>query len=135
MKISRNKFRFYSINHILGEPALVSLKHEHCIPVFHASSAFRGKGKKSTWQAWYEEVTETSVFSAGHSFEHLRYDSIHFCRIERFIKPVSPLSFVNEAREDLFCQKNHAMDQQEMLYLSTFNVQFSRLEYGQHALK
>ncbi len=77
-----------------------------------------------------EEVTETFVFLAGHPFEHLRYDSIHFCRIERFMKPVSPLSLVNEAIwEDLFCQKNHAMDQQEMLYLSTFNVQFSRLEY------
>ncbi len=66
---------------------------------------------------------------AGHPFEHLRYDSIHLCKIERFTKPVSPLSLVNEAREDLFCQKNSAMDQQEMLYSTC------RLEYGQHALK
>ncbi len=105
-----HEIRFYSINHVLGEPALVSRKHEHCVPVFHASSAFRGKGKKSTWQAWYEEVTEIFVFLAGHSFEHLRYDSIHFCRIERFIKPVSPLSLVNKAREDLFCFPGWNMD-------------------------
>ncbi len=85
----------------------MSRKHEHCIPVFHVSSAFSGKGKKSTWQAWYEEVNETFMFLAGHPFEHLRYDSIHFCRIERFTKPVSPLSLVNEA---MFCQKNRAMD-------------------------
>ena len=93
------------------------------------------EGRARNLHGKHEEVTETFVFLAGHPFEHIHYASIHFCRIERFTKSVSPLSLVNEAREDLFCQKNRAMDQQEMLYLSTFNVQFSRLEYGQHALK
>ena len=113
------KFRFYCINHIcasLGE------SKARALPVFHAltgcdtTSAFRGKGKKSSWKAWksFEEVTETFVFLAGHPFEHLDYDSMHFHRIERFTvilyDKTSPLSLVNEAREDLFCQKNRAMD-------------------------
>ncbi len=93
------------------------------------------KGKKSSWQAWqsYEEVT---VFLAGIILYIYVTDSIHFCRIETFTgilyDNTSPLSLVNEAREDLFCQKNCAMDR---LYLSIFIVLFSRLEYGQHALK
>ena len=66
--------------------------------------------------------------------------TIHFCRIERFTvilydKPVSPLSLVNE-----ICSVRRIVPwigfyQQKMLYLSTFSIQFSRLEYGQHALK
>ena len=83
------KFRFYSINYICA--SLGELK-ARALPVFHAltgcdtTSAFRGKGKKSAWQAWqtYKEVTETFVFLASHPFEHLSDDSIHFHRIERF---------------------------------------------------
>ena len=82
------KFRFYSINYICA--SLGELK-ARALPVFHAltgcdtTSAFRGKGKKSAWQAWqtYKEVTETFVFLANHPFEHLSDDFIHFHRIER----------------------------------------------------
>lgn len=51
-------FRFYSINEVcatLGEPRSRALP---VCTVFHAltgcdtTSAFRGKGKKSAWQAW-----------------------------------------------------------------------------------
>ena len=70
--------------------------------------------KKFSWQAWqsYEEVTETFVFLAGHPFEHLRYDSIHFCRIEKFTVILYDKTSESPkfGERDLFCQKNRAMD-------------------------
>ena len=48
--------------------------------MFHAVSgsdttAFNGKGNKSVWQAWqaHKDVTETSVYLAGHPFSTARY--------------------------------------------------------------
>ena len=111
--------RFYSINTIctsIGEP------RSRALPVFHAfsgsdtTSAFRGRGKKSAWQAWqaYEEVTQTFTFLAAHPFEHLRADSDHFQKIERLTvvlyDKASPQSSVNEIREELFCRKNRSID-------------------------
>ena len=113
------KFKFYSINHIcasLGE------QKSQALPVFHAltgcdiTSAFKGKGKKSAWQAWkmYTDITETFVFLASNLFEILLDESIHFRRIQRFTivlyDKTSCLNFVDEARKDLFCHKNQAMD-------------------------
>ena len=75
------------------------------------TSALRGKGKKSAWQAWqaFEEVTDTFVHLSLHQFENINVDSSHFTAIERFIvilyDRTSPLSFVNDAREELFCKK------------------------------
>ena len=112
-------FRLYSINAIctyLGE------ERARALPIFHAltgcdnTSAFRGKGKKSAWQAWraYEEVTETFEFLATYPFEHLDSDSEHFQRIERLIvvlySKTCHLMSVNDAREELFCHKNRKMD-------------------------
>ena len=50
-------------------------------------SAFKGKGKRSAWQAWqaYEDITDTFVYLASHPFEHLDEGSNHFLRIERLI--------------------------------------------------
>ena len=112
-------FRFYSISDIC---ASIGEQRARALPVFHAlsgcdtTSAFRGKGKKSVWQAWqaYDEVTETFCFLAAHPFEHLNVDSDHFQRIERLIvvlyDKTSPLCLVNEAREELFCRKNRSID-------------------------
>ena len=57
-------FRLYSINAIC---TYLGKERTQALPIFHAltgcdtTSAFRGKGKKSAWQAWqaYDEVTET----------------------------------------------------------------------------
>ena len=112
-------FRFYSINAIcssLGEAK------SRALPVFHAITgcdtvpAFKGKSKKSAWQVWqaYEEITDTFVYLANHPFEHLCADSDHFKKIERLTvimyDRTSHLSCVNEAREEIFCQKNQSMD-------------------------
>ena len=83
-------FRFYSLNALcsaLGD------SRSRALPVFHAltgcdtTSAFRGKGKKSAWQAWqaFSEVTETFQYLADHPFEHLSAESGHFRKIERLI--------------------------------------------------
>ena len=47
-------------------------------------SAFKGKGKKSARQA-YEQITDTLVYLADHTFEHLKANSSHFMEIERLI--------------------------------------------------
>ncbi len=112
-------FRFYSITAIcssLGEAK------SRALPVFHAVtgcdtvSAFKGKSKKSTWQAWLanEEITETFAYLSSHPFEQLEIDSDHFWKIERLIVIIynrtSHLSCVNEARKEIFCQKSHSID-------------------------
>ena len=69
-RMSKN-YRFYSINAIyssLGE------RKSQALPVFYmrtgydTTSFFKGKGKKSVWQAYqtYEEVTETLYHLASH---------------------------------------------------------------------
>ena len=79
-------------------------------------SAFRGKGKKSTWQAWqaYEDITNTFVYLANHPFQHLYAGSDHFKKLERLMvimyDRTSHLSGVNGAREEIFCQRNHSME-------------------------
>lgn len=105
-------FRFYSINAIcssLGEAKSRALPVFHSVTGCDTVSAFKGKGKKSAWQAWqaYEQVTDTFVYLANHPFEHLYTDSDHFKKIERLAilyDRTSHLSCVNEAREEIFCQ-------------------------------
>ena len=83
------------------------------LPIFHAltgcdiTSVFRGKGKKSEWQAWQadEEVTRKFELLATHPFKHLGSDSE---RIE--YSRTCPLTSVNGAREELFCRKSRKMD-------------------------
>ena len=74
----------------------------------NTTSALKGKHKKSAWQAW-QEVTDTFVYLSLHPV-----DTSHFTAIEMFIVVLcdrtSPLSFVNDAREELFCKRNRAVD-------------------------
>ena len=107
-------YRFLSINTICS--TLGELKPQ-ALPIFHAltgcdtTSAFKGKGKKSAWQAWqaFKEVTETLVHLSLNPFENVHVDPIHFASIERFIVVLydrtSPLISVNYVREELFCKK------------------------------
>ena len=92
------------------------------LPVFHTfsgcdtTSAIKGKGQKSIWQAWQAdtEVTETSVYLASHPFQILDLENEHFQKLEKLTvvlyDKTSPLSCVNVLRRELFCQKNRAMD-------------------------
>ena len=62
----------------------------------------------------YGDVTETFVYLAGHPFQLLDADDHHFLKLERLTvilyDKTSHLSSVNEARMELFCHKNRAMD-------------------------
>ena len=75
-----------------------------------------GKGKTSGWQAWqaYEEFTGTLEYLASYPFEVVNADSDLFVKIERLVVVLydrtSPLSSVNEVREELFCRKNRSVD-------------------------
>ena len=99
-----------AICHTLGEPKSRALPVFHALSGCNTNSAFRGRDKKSAWQAWqaFEEVTETFVYLALHSFENLNEDSTHFATIERLVvvlyNRTSPLSLVNDIREKLFCE-------------------------------
>ena len=79
-------YRFYHINATcsrLGDP------QSRALPVFHAysgcdtTSTFKGKSKKSAWQAWqaYKDVTATFIHMASHRFETLNVDSEPFQKI------------------------------------------------------
>jgi len=113
-------YRFLSINAICS--TLGELKSQ-ALPVFHAlltgcdtTSAFKGKGKKSAWQAWQacDEVTETFVYLSANPFKNLDADTSHFASIERLIVVLydgtSPLTSVNDIREELFCKQNRSVD-------------------------
>lgn len=115
----RKNFTFISVNKLcasLGE------NRARGLPVFHAltgcdtTSAFVGKGKRSAWQAWqlYTEATPTLVFLAKNSFHNLDVSSQHLRRLERMAvimyDKTSPGDSINEARKELFCRHNRAMN-------------------------
>ena len=112
-------FRFLWINaicHTFEEPKAWALPVFHALTGCDATSAFRGKGKKYTWQAWqtFQEVTYTFVYLSSYPFEDLNVESSHFTAIERFVVLIydrtSPLSLVNDVREELFRKRNRSMD-------------------------
>ena len=112
-------FRVYDINTI--SVSLGSTK-SRALPVFHAlsgsdtTSAFKGKGKKSAWQAWqaYDEVTNIFCHLADHPFLTIEEHSDMFAHIERLIVLLydksSVSSSVNSTRKELFCQKKVSME-------------------------
>lgn len=116
--MSKN-YRFYSVNAIYN---YLGKAKSRALPVFHAltgcdtTSFFKGKGKKSSWQAWqaYEEVTEIFEYIASHPFKHLDENSNEFTKIERLIVVLydrtSHLASINVAREELFCRKNRSVE-------------------------
>ena len=111
-----------------------------CLTVFHAlsgcdtTSAFVGKGKHSAWQAWqlYNEVTPTPVSLAENPYKHLDVDSEDFRKIERMAVIIygktCPYDSINEARKELFCKDNRAMDKLPptkvtKIYANIFQIQ------------
>ena len=112
-------FRYLNINTISGH---IGESRACALPVFHAlngcdtTSAFKGRGKKTAWQAWqaYEEVTQAFTYLVAHPFQCLDIDSERFKKIERYVvvlyDKTNSLSFVNEAREELFCRKSRNID-------------------------
>ena len=112
-------FRHIHINamcNVLGREKSVAL------PIFHAftgcdtTSAFFSKGKKSAWEAWksFPEVTGAFLYVASHPHIPITTHCEHFKLLERFCvilyDKTSSLQSVDEARKELFCQKNRTME-------------------------
>ena len=91
------------------------------LPAFHSYtgcdtvSSFFGKGKFYTWAAWkcYPEVTEAFKFIAENPFAKIEVGSKHFQSLERYTivlyDKTSQLTSVNEARRQLFCQRDRGL--------------------------
>ncbi|KAG5899603.1 hypothetical protein JTB14_037265 [Gonioctena quinquepunctata] len=112
-------YRFFHINAIcinLGESKSRALPGFHSFSSCDTTSAFKGKSKKSIWEAWqaFQDVTDTFVYLATNPFQLLKADSEHFKKLERLTSVLydktTPLSSINQMRKELFCQKNRAMD-------------------------
>ena len=77
-------YRFLSINDSLSKQKVQALPLFRALTCSDTTSAFKGKGKKPTWQV-FAEVTDTFVYLSLHPFESLSVDSINFKAIERFV--------------------------------------------------
>ena len=116
---SGKHYKYYHINQIANSLGMQSAR---VLPLFHSftgcdtTSAFFGKGKKTSWQAWksYPDVTEAFMYMVDHPFTAVEITSPHFRTIERFTISMynknSANHLVNEERRDLFCKKNKSMD-------------------------
>lgn len=112
-------YRFYHINALC---ASLEEQKSRSLPVFHSfsgcdtTSAFKGKSKKSVWEAWraYQDVTDTFVYLATHPFQLLIADSEYFKKLERLTLVLydrkSTATSINLTRKEHFCQKTRAMD-------------------------
>lgn len=101
-----------------------SLRKENCtaLPMFHSFtgcdtvSSFFGKGKKAGWMAWksYPEVTAAFNNFTTKPFSPVDIHSESFKILERFTiimyQRSSWIESVNEARREMFCQQNKAME-------------------------
>ncbi|KAG0713238.1 hypothetical protein GWK47_016650 [Chionoecetes opilio] len=140
---SGKNFLFLHINAICST---LGKEKSTALPVFHSftgcdtTSSFFGKGKKSVWEAWgaYTEVTDAFNFIVEHPHAQITVDCQEFQMLERFTVVIydknSPLVSVNEARKELFCQKNRTMENippTQQPCCSTPSVQCTRLASGQ----
>ena len=116
---SGKNFVFLHVNAIcstLGKEKSTALPVFHCFTGCDTTSSFFGKGKKSAWEAWgaYPEVTDAFNFIVEHPHAQITVDCQEFQMLERFTVVIydktSTLVSVNEARKELFCQKNTTME-------------------------
>ena len=116
---SGKNFTYMHINaiyHALGKDKSMSLPIFHCFTGCDTTSAFLGKGKRSAWEAWnsYPEVTAAFIYMSTHPHTPLTKESQHFRYLKRFTvvlyDKTSSLGSVDEARRELFCQKNRTME-------------------------
>ncbi|KAG0724638.1 hypothetical protein GWK47_040164 [Chionoecetes opilio] len=112
-------FMYLDINAIcyaLGKDRSTALPMFHSFTGCDTTSAFFGKGKKSVWEAWnaYVEVTEAFNNLMNHPYMTVTVNCKEFQLLERFTVIIynkkSNLDSVNEARRELFSQKNRTME-------------------------
>jgi len=114
--------------------------------VFHSfsdtTSTFYGQGKKSAWEAWnclMMSIMQAFTYMTCHPYVELNVNTPHFHLLEHFtiILYNKTNNFqhacINEARQQLICQKEKVMEKltlTRMLCSSIQSVQPIRLEYG-----
>ena len=100
------------ICHSLGKEKSTALPIFHCYTGCDTTSALCGKGNKSAWEAWTSnpEVTQAFNYMAANPHSPVTIDGQHFKLLERYTvvlyDKTSHLHSINEARRELFCQKN-----------------------------
>ena len=112
-------FQLLSVNTIceyLGKQKCRALPFFHAFTGCDTTSAFLGKEKKSTWEAWkaYPEATEAFRFVNDSPFLPLEINTPVFDVLQRFVvilyDRTSLATDVNTARRELFTKKNWALE-------------------------
>ena len=112
-------FRYVHINSVcstLGKEKCIALPAFHSFTGCDTTSGFFGRGKKSAWEAWksFPGVTEAFLYMATNPHAPLTVECEHFKLLEQFCVVIydrtSNLDSVNEARREMFCQKNRTME-------------------------
>ena len=114
-----NEFQCFHINEIcicLGQPRCTALPMYHAFSGCDMTSQFRGKGKKSSWEAWnaFPKVTNAFLFLAEHPFKQIDSCSNIFKLLARYVcamynKTCMTYS-VNELQQELFSRKSNAIE-------------------------
>ena len=112
-------YREFDINNLSDN---LGMDKSRALPVFHAltgcdtTSALKGKGKLSAWQAWqaYSDVTDVLIRLADNPFQLIDEESDDFRSIEQFVVNLydrtSVSSSINEIRKDHFCKRKISME-------------------------
>ena len=120
--VAFGKGKHFSYLHINSICTVLGKDKSLSLPVFHSfigcdtTSGFFGKGKKIAWEAWKCNPQLTTAFAdiAMHPFQPLDEDSVVFYLLERFVaimyNKTSNLEHVDQARLELFCQRNRGME-------------------------
>ena len=99
----------------LGEPKAKAILFFHAFTGCDTTSAFRGKAKKTAWNTWQAFPDATNVFMdlSMNPFQIME-ESPNFDVVQRLVinmySKSSPLTDVNDARMEIFCQKNQSME-------------------------
>ena len=104
-----------------------------------------GRGKKTAWQVWQAYIwrghtsiwllTPSNIWILTLNTQEDR--KICCCTVWQFVvlyDKTNSLSFVNEAREELFCHKRRSIDNIPLLKMHYFNIHgalCTKLEFGQ----
>ena len=114
-----SNFRYIHINSVCSR---LDKDFSRAIIAFHAfsgsdtTSSFRGKGKKTAWNAWisFEEVTEAFLFIVEHPFMRIEAESEIFKILKKYVIVLydkhCTVDSIDQARKYLFCKKQKPME-------------------------
>jgi len=125
-------FHLLSVNTIceyLGEQKCRALPFFHVFTGCDTTSGFRGKEKKSAWQAWkaYPQGTEAFLFVNDSPFLPLEINTPVFDVLQRSLMILydgtSIATDMNTARQELFRKENQALQDIPPTKVRTYHTQ------------